>query len=54
MVPFLFERGVIKETATNVGETVVVAPEIGESVKHTAQQIGESALASETLREATT
>jgi hypothetical protein len=49
------ERGVIKETATNVEETVVVAHEIGESVMHTAQQIGESAPpTSETLREATT
>jgi hypothetical protein len=48
-------RGVIKETATNVEETVVVAHEIGESVKHTAQHIGESAPpTSETLREATT
>jgi hypothetical protein len=48
-------RGVIKETATNVEETVVVAREISESVKHTAQQIGEPApLTSETLREATT
>ncbi|MGB6533639.1 MAG: hypothetical protein WBF33_36605 [Candidatus Nitrosopolaris sp.] len=36
------ERGVIKETTTNVEETVVAAREIGESVKHTAQQIGES------------
>jgi hypothetical protein len=50
----LKERGVIKETATNVGEIVVAAREIGESVKHTAQEIGESApLTSETLREAT-
>ena len=49
------ERGIIKDTAANVEETVVAAREIGESVKHTAQQIGESApLTSETLREATT
>jgi predicted dinucleotide-binding enzyme len=51
----LKERGVTKETATNVEETVVVAREIGESVKHTVHQIGESApLTNETLREATT
>jgi hypothetical protein len=51
----LKERGVIKETASNVEETVVLAREIGESVKRTAQQIGESApLTSKTLREATT
>jgi DNA-binding Lrp family transcriptional regulator len=51
----LKERGVIKDTATNVEETAVAARELGEAMKHTTQQIGESApLTSETLREAAT
>lgn len=49
----LKERGVIKDTAANVEKTVVAARGIGEAVKDTVQQIGESApLTSETLREA--
>ena len=43
----------IKDTAANVEKTVVAACGIGEAVKDTVQQIGESApLTSETLREA--
>ena len=49
----LRERGVIKETATNVEETAAAAREIGETAKHTVQQVGESIpLTGEALRKA--
>jgi hypothetical protein len=51
----LKERGVIRDTATNIEETTVAARDIGETVKHTAQQVVESTpLTSEVLREAAT
>lgn len=50
----LRERGVIRETATNVEETAASAREIGETAKHTAQQVGKSTPhISEALRKAT-
>jgi methyl-accepting chemotaxis protein len=49
----LRERGVIRDTATNVEETAAAAREIGETAKHTAQQVGESTpLTGEALRKA--
>jgi hypothetical protein len=51
----LKERGVIKYTATAVEETAVAAREIGETAKHTAQEVGESApVTDEALRDAAT
>ena len=48
------ERG-IRDTATNVKQTTVGAREIGETVKHTTQQVGESdPLTAEALRDAAT
>jgi hypothetical protein len=49
------DRGVIKDTAAAVEETAAVAREIGETVIHTAQQVGESApLTGEAIRDAAT
>jgi hypothetical protein len=51
----LKERGIIKDTATVVEETVATAREIHESVIDTAQQVSESApLTGETIRNAAT